>query len=505
MATDFKSLLGQSSGKSFSDLASSYFSQNNKKSNRSRNILLASIFLNAKEAKMRNNVLKNLQELEKEKTLEVAKLNHQWNKRVELSDQYENIQKNGALNYYRADAEKAFDDAHIEDKELMSLQGGDIARYKLKWMTEFADKQNNEFLEKYNKLDKTITTKEEFTKPYMDYYTAQKNKINAPANVSVVHKAFSKIGIGSNQDKYNEEIAKLKLTRDAQKTRIKEFNKDEITRIQKQRGTVGNLKISNSDLTTLLTQSGLAETGEDSLRLRRGIREEWVAGGMTYEAAVEAIAEYQEGFNSKLNLLKLKDAEETYKQLKPEPPDQNTSEYKSWKRGLESAKRKILGIDDLTQDTIDKANEIFDLQIAINNGKNQGINVADLEKQREEFLQDYVTEVKRKAVGDVSMATVQAEIMKGRMLRVYEKLDDGELDANDTKINILDMNKLPTNIQEVINNNTLQQINANETLLGDSLSKFRDLQLEEFIRQQFKLARIFSEEATKNDPLNVFD
>lgn len=503
MSDFLKSLLDKNTGSQTGKFIGAYLSNTNKKDNRARNVLLASLFFNAKEANMQGKVQKNLEELERQKTLEVAKLNNQWTKRVNLSNQYENIQKNGALNYYRADAEKAFEDAHTQEKELMSLQGGDIAKYKLDWMTDYSDKQNNEFMQTYNKLDKSITTKEEFTKPYMDYYLAQQNKIASPANVSLVHKAFSKIGIGKDKEEYADKVEKLKLQREANQTRIKGFTQDEIARIDKQRGKVGKLKISNADLSTLLTQSGLAEAGPDSLRLRKGVREEWIAGNMTYEAATEAIASYQEGFNSKLNLLKLKDTEETYKELKPEPADKLSLEWNTWDRGLKSAKRKVLGIEDLTQDTIDKANSIFDLQVAINNGKDKGIDVNELEKQREEFLQDYVEEVRRKAVGDVSMATVQAEIMTSRMARVYEKLDSGDLTADDIMINALDIDKLPSDIQENIKGLNLQEINSNEEVLGDSLSLFRELQTEEFIRQQFKLAKIFSEQAIDDDPLGL--
>jgi len=504
MSDFLKSLLDKNTGSQTGELIGAYLSNTGKKDNRARNVLLASLFFNSKEANMQGKVQKNLEELERQKTLEVAKLNNQWTKRVDLLNQYENIQKNGALNYYRADAEKAFDDAHSQEKELMSLQGGDIAKYKLDWMTDYSDKQEKEFMQTYNKLDKSITTKEEFTKPYMDYYLAQRDKIASPANVSLVHKAFSKIGIGKDKEEYADKVEKLKLQREANQTRIKGFTQDEISRITKQRGEVGTLKISNADLSTLLTQSGLAEAGEDSLRLRRGVREEWVAGGMTYEAATEAIASYQEGFNSKLNLLKLKDTEETYKELKPEPTDKTSLEWNTWNRGLQSAKRKVLGIEDLTQDTIDKANSIFDLQVAINNGKDKGIDVKELEKQRKEFLQDYVEEVRRKAVGDVSMATVQAEIMTSRMARVYEKLDSGDLSANDTMINMLDMDKLPADVQEIIKEKSLQDINSNQEILGDSLSLFRELQTEEFIRQQFKLAKIFSEQSVEDDPINIF-
>ena len=503
MSDFLKSLLDKNPGSQTGELIGAYLSGRDKKDNRARNVLIASLFFDAKEASMQSKVRKQLEELERNKTLEVAKLNNQWTKRVNLSNQYENIQKNGALNYYRADAEQAFNDAHSQEKELMSLQGGDIAKYKIDWMTDYANKQNDEFMKQYNNIDKSITTKEEFTKPYMDYYRVQQEQIAAPANVSLVHKVFSKIGVGKDKEEYANKVENLKLQREANQTRIKGFTQDEISRITKQRGEVGTLKISNADLSTLLTQSGLAEAGEDSLRLRRGVREEWIAGGMTYEAATEAIASYQEGFNSKLNLLKLKDTEETYKELKPEPEDKTSLEWNTWNRGLQSAKRKVLGVEDLTQDTIDKANSIFDLQVAINNGKDKGIDVKELEKQREEFLQDYVEEVRRKAVGDVSMSTVQAEIMTSRMARVYEKLDSGDLSASDTMINMLDIDRLPTNIQENIAGLSLQDINSNEEVLGDSLSLFRELQTEEFIRQQFKLAKIFSEQAIEDDPLGL--
>ena len=71
-------------------------------------------------------------------------------------------------------------------------------------------------------------------------------------------------------------------------------------------------------------------------------------------------------------------------------------------------------------------------------------------------------------------------------------------------INALDMDKLPADVQERIRGMSLQDINSNQEILGDSLSLFRELQTEEFIRQQYNLARIFSKESIENpDPLNL--
>ena len=54
---DFTSLLGKSAGTSWGDIAGAYLSGGRKKDNRARNVLLATLFFNAKEAQMQNQVL----------------------------------------------------------------------------------------------------------------------------------------------------------------------------------------------------------------------------------------------------------------------------------------------------------------------------------------------------------------------------------------------------------------------------------------------------------------
>ena len=62
------SLLGKSSGASWGDIAGAYLSGGRKKDNRARNLFLASLFFNAKEANMQSKVLKNLKENDEQKT-----------------------------------------------------------------------------------------------------------------------------------------------------------------------------------------------------------------------------------------------------------------------------------------------------------------------------------------------------------------------------------------------------------------------------------------------------
>ena len=492
MSDFLKSLLDKNPGSQTGELIGAYLSGRDKKDNRARNVLLASLFFNAKETAMQSKVRKQLEELERNKTLEVAKLNNQWTKRVNLSNQYENIQKNGALNYYRADAEQAFDDAHSQEKELMSLQGGDIAKYKINWMTKYANTQNDEFMKQYNNIDKSITTKEEFTKPYMDYYRAQQEQIAAPANVSLVHKAFGAIGIGKDKQEYADKVEELKQRRQANQTRILTYTAEDVARIQQERGDVKGLKISGADLNTLLNNSGLNESDQDSLRLRRGVREQWRANGMTYQAAQNAIAAYEEGFNAKINLLKLNEAEARYRTYSPEPENQDSIEYQSWERGLNKAKRTALGIEDLSQDTIDKANTIFDLTAMINENKNNGKSTEVLEKERQEFLEDYIAEIQRKAVGGVDMATVKAEIISSRMAVVYGQIDENSSLTNDIELSDIDITSLPVEVQAAIEGMSIEDINRNETVLGNSKQLFRNLQQQAYVTQQYNIAIAFA-------------
>jgi hypothetical protein len=505
MSDFLKSLLDKNPGSQTGELIGAYLSGRDKKDNRARNVLIASLFFNAKEAAMQSKVRKQLEELERNKTLEVAKLNNQWTKRVNLSNQYENIQKKGALNYYRADAEQAFNDAHSQEKELMSLQGGDIANYKLKWMTKYANTQNDEFMKQYNNIDKSITTKEEFTKPYMDYYRAQQEQIAAPANVSLVHKAFGAIGIGKDKQEYADKVEELKGRRQANQKRILTYTAEDVARIQQERGDVEGLKISGADLNTLLNNSGLNESDQDSLRLRRGVREQWRANNMTYQAAQDAIAAYEEGFNTKINLLKLDDAEARYKEYSPEPENKDSIEYQSWERGLNKAKRTALGIEDLSQDTIDKANTIFDLTAMIDENKNNGKSTEVLERERQEFIEDYIAEIQRKAVGGVDMATVKAEIVASRMAVVYGMIDDNPSLTNDIQLSAIDITSLPVEVQTAIEGKSIEEINQNQTLLGDSKQLFRNLQQQAYVTQQYNIAIAFANDIDdeNSNPLGI--
>ena len=81
MAFDYKSLLGKNMtpGQNWGQLAAAYFSSNNKDTKKRRNALIAMLGFNAVESKRQNDVLKNLQELEDNKTVAIAKAQAEYN------------------------------------------------------------------------------------------------------------------------------------------------------------------------------------------------------------------------------------------------------------------------------------------------------------------------------------------------------------------------------------------------------------------------------------------
>ena len=145
-------------------------------------------------------------------------------------------------------------------------------------------------------------------------------------------------------------------------------------------------------------------------------------GGKTYESAVNAIAAIEEGFNSRQNLADLKAAEARYTAVNPRPTDEN--ELQQWQMGLDKAKRTALDIEDLSADAIYRANQLYNI------ASNQGIT----DKERAEFIQDVLSEDIRKATGAINLNEIKADIIKGRMYKVYDMISS----ENPTVLNAID-------------------------------------------------------------------
>lgn len=223
MAKDYTSLLGKSSGSSWGDIAGAYFAGTRKKDNKAINILLGTLFFNAKEANMQSKVLKNLQELEDSKALEIARAKQNFKKKVEIEELQKRIEKEGAYTVFDSEAEayfnnpnnqaEDFDPLDFEDKN--SPMYGVKRKAKNRYIDEVLLPKHNA---KYGVLDKTITTEEEFIKPIQDRFKSEMTAASAPGKVSLVHSVLNKIGIGGSGD-HIKEIEKAKKVINENKTR----------------------------------------------------------------------------------------------------------------------------------------------------------------------------------------------------------------------------------------------------------------------------------------------
>jgi hypothetical protein len=420
MADDFKNLLGKSSGTNWGELAGSYFSRNNKKSNRSRNILLASLFMNAAEARMQSNVMKNLEDLEDDRTIEKAKLAAQWKKRTDIETQYKDIQDQGALGYYEDQAEKAFQKENAENSKWANLTSGAIVKAKQDWKEEWANQKSLEVTNAYQGIDTSIQSVEEFSKDYNDYYKAQKRSYASPKNVSLVHNLFSKVGIGGKEpgkmDKatgnFVSTVEKERAEYDTRQIAINGYTQNQAKPFRKaalEKAKLEGMLLDDDDFNTLINQSllGLSNAPEN-LSVIRAAKKQFEADGGTLTAALGAIRAKELGYNMSVNMAKRDKAISAYEIANPKPAD-GTPELELWNANRNKTIRTALGVSDISEDSMLRARELY--SIAFN---------TDPSLDQDEFINKVLSEDIRKATGGVDVNELKGQIMVARAEDVIE-------------------------------------------------------------------------------------
>ena len=413
---DYTSLLGRSSGSSWGDIAGAYLSGGRKKDNRARNVLLATLFFNAKESQMQSRVINNLKELEKEKTIEQARLAKQWEKREELQKEYEGVQEKTAYGYYKADAETAFENTFGTDPkyQLQSFQPE-----KIKWMKKWTSEKEKDLNNRYSNIDTDILTKEEFTKPLDDYYNAKKQDYLNPQNVSLVHKALGKIGFGTDRseetgnflDKEGKDpVAVFKEEKETHQTRI-----DNLTSQEKAEIKIANyeyddsVKLTNADFNTLLDESGMFEgTSEKILRGRRLAYAQFAAGNKSYNDALEIVGSSIISFDANQTQNTVDNVKAKYIQLEGPEPEKDSPEYAAWQRGFKTQLAGAFGMtQSLSTQRENRANELFELGLNIGLYKPNG---------REKILKDIMGQDLLAATGAVDYNQIKADIIREKTL-----------------------------------------------------------------------------------------
>jgi len=196
----FKGLLGKQStpGTSWGELAGMYFSGQGKQSNRARNLLFASLFFNLKEAKMQSNVLKNLEESERKRVFDEADVTNKWNSYNSLMDDDAAFKKDP--NYFRYKAEEKFTKVNPNFPTGNNLLQSQLD-FRNTEIRDYEEALKNNHLEKIKTGDiQKRLSKEEFFKPFEDFYVSEKERIAAPKNVSLIHKGWDFITGGKKKE-----------------------------------------------------------------------------------------------------------------------------------------------------------------------------------------------------------------------------------------------------------------------------------------------------------------
>ena len=202
---DYTSLLGKSAGTSWGEIAGAYLTRSRKQDNRARNVLLATLFFNAKESQMQSQVLKNLQENEENKTYDKIKLTETLNQREKLLLDNKGYEEDGR-NYFFVKAKNKFNEKY--DGLGIDFKNYSNAQTKLADINEMADEYEKNHLANMKNIERSdegrILTKEELLGDIDKYYANKQKMIASPDNISLVHKGFKKLKGVFGKDKLTE-------------------------------------------------------------------------------------------------------------------------------------------------------------------------------------------------------------------------------------------------------------------------------------------------------------
>ena len=454
---DFTSLLGKSAGTSWGEIAGAYLSGGRKKDNRARNILLATLFFNAKEAQMQSKVLKNLQELEEQKTLELQNRAYAFEQGLKKQNQYDEVQNRGAYNYYQDQAEKAFYDI-AENRKNRQLYDNepDFLAAKEEWKQNWAEERHNQFLETYDATAPRITTKAEFNKPINDYFKARKEEITNPRNVSLVHKAFGFLPGAKERDKEladKTQASKVKYDKALERgtnlvSVLPSLNVKELQALDKNK-----IIIDDSNVRDLLVD----DYGEDiSSEIRSEVikrfRNSDIKTYNNYLTISQSVIDNKFSINAQNTI---KEASEKYRANKnismnnPEITDIGELNFI----------RRQLGIADTTADVLESSQELAELVADVKNLEG---------KEREDYIKQKMPEFAEATVNRIAGIRnpneLQEEYRMTYLIDLTNKIASGQLnnEINRAVITRDFITSLPKEISSQISQDTLTFLNENK-------------------------------------------
>ena len=493
MADDknFTSLLGKSSGSSWGDIAGAYLSGGRKKDNRARNVLLATLFFNAKEANMQNKVMKNLQELEEQKTLELQNRAYAFEQGLKKQNQYDEVQNRGAYDYYQDQAEKAFYDIaeNRKDRKLYDNEP-DFLAAKEEWKQNWAEERHNQFLETYDAKAPRIITQAEFNKPINDYFKSRREEITNPRNVSLVHKAFGFLPGAKERDKElanKTQASKLKYNKALERSTnlvsvIPSLNVRELQALDRNK-----IIINDSNVRDLLVD----DYGEDiSSEIRNEVikrfRNSDVKTYNNYLTISQSVIDNKFSINAQNTI---RDAVAKYRS------NQNISTNNPEITDIKELNfvRKQLGIADTTADVLESSQELAELVADVRNLKG---------KEREDYIKQKMPEFVESTVNRIAGVRNPNELQEEYRMTYLIDLSN-EIASGNAKVPI----KLTTITRDFVSNLPRE---VSTQISKDTLDFLTEIEYDEskYLKDDSKIARelqLLQEQQFRRNSTDVFE
>jgi hypothetical protein len=462
MSDDFTSLLKKKSpGTTFGDFAYAYMTgrkKDDKKARRKKNILLlGSAIFSARESRMQSNVMKQLEELKENKTLELQNRAYAFEEGLKKQTQYDEVKNRGAYDYYQDQAEKAFYNIaeNRKDRQLYDNEP-DFLAAKEEWKQNWSEERHNQFLETYDATAPRLKTKAEFNKPINDYFKSRREEITNPRNVSLVHKAFSFLPGAKERDKElaaKTQTSKLKYDKALERSAdlvsvIPSLNVRELQALDRNK-----IIINDSNVRDLLVD----DYGEDISSEIRGevikrFRNSDVKTYNNYLTISQSVIDNKFSINAQNSI---KEASEKYRANK----DISLNNTEITDIGELNFIRRQLGITDTTADVLESSQELAELVA----------DVRDLKgKERENYIKEKMPEFAEATVNRIAGIRnpneLQEEYRINYLIDLTNKVATGQLnnEINMTTITRDFVSNLPKEISSQITRDTLNFLNENE-------------------------------------------
>ena len=370
MAQDIlKNLLDKSgSGFNVGELLGAYLSSTGKRSNRMRNILGLTTLFGLKEDSMRSNALKNLKENERLKVFDQAKVTNRWNAYDTLMKEDELYRKNPNHFMIQGEAEfaKLNPNFDLSTEDARKKRAKEIKDWALNAKTLHESKiQNPAFT---GELQDKRMTKEEFFKPFEDYYVSRQQAITAPKELSIVHKAWDYLG-GKKKDELSPqeiEANKNKALRgsfgflldptevkgEAEIELFRDPNEFTLTKLEAQSKIIETVK--DTDL-----QRSLIRNLKKDTYTTNELKSAMIVGSTNFDPILEKVSQAQSTFDT------------LWKQENKTVPAMGTDNYNSYILRRTNYVEERSGLGD--KDTIELRKKIYLLEDL----KNQGVDKKD--------------------------------------------------------------------------------------------------------------------------------